>query len=106
MKKFIPWVFSLAFLIAALYFFILLINAGISMDGAQSRADRLQERSKTSLYMLKKKWVGEPRSAVLTASKKLEIEGEIVKDYPEVIEVGDIIFDVKDGKVSDVRYMD
>jgi hypothetical protein len=106
MKKAIPWVLAATLLIAAVYFFVLLVDAGISIDGARTRADRLQGRSELSLYFLKKRWVGESRAEVMGAAKELEQKDVIVKNYSDVIEVGDIIFDISNDKVSDIRYMD
>ena len=91
---------------AAVYFFVLLIDAGISLDGARARTDQLQERGKVSLVLVKHGWVGGSRANLLNMTKCLEKYGVIVMNHPEAVEVGEIVFSISDDEVVDVRYMD
>lgn len=106
MKKYIPWALTALFLAAAVYFFALLIDAGISLDSARSRNDQLQERGKVSLELVKRGWIGESKASLLGMAESLEKNGVIVKSHSETVEVGEIVFSISGEKVVDARYMD
>lgn len=106
MKRYIPWVLAVVSLAAAVYFFVLLVDAGISLDSARARTSQLQERGGVSLELLKRGWIGESRANVLSVAEGLEKKGVIVKNYPEIIEIDGIVFNISGDKVIHVSYMD
>lgn len=106
MKKYIPWVLNAIFLSTALYLFVSLVDAGISLDGARARNDQLRERGRVSLELVRLGWVGRSRVDLLRSVDDIKIEGGVVKNGPDFVEVGEMVFSISDNKVSDVRYMD
>lgn len=106
MKRYIPWMLAVVFLAAAIYFFALLIDVGISVDDAQARTAQLQERGEISLELIKRGWIGEPKATLLSMTEDLERRGVTVKNYPQEVEVGEIVFSISGDKIVDVRYMD
>jgi len=104
MKKWIPWVLFCVTLLAAVYMFILLLNAGGSLGDARSQVDHLNTRSEFVLSILREDWVGKDEASVITLSSKLEQQGVIVGKENNLYEIGELIFVIHDGVVIDVHY--
>jgi len=102
----LPWIlFGLA-LLGAIYACILLLNAGSALDSARSEAARQRERSDLALSIIRKEWIGKDAEGVATLSREFEKQGVIVGTEDGSLEIGDLIFEIKQGSVTDVRYID
>lgn len=106
MIKVIPWIFFGVALAAALYLFVLLLNAGVALDNARSQVTYLRERSDLALSIVRKNWIGKDATRVADLSKELERQGVIVGVEGNDFKVGDLIFETKGGVVTGVRYFD
>ena len=107
MNKRLPWIFvGLAFL-AVIYLFVLLLNTSVALDDARAYSARLRERGVLALSIEREGWVGKDIASVTWLSGELERRGVIVGSEGDgVFEIGDFIFETKDGVVSEVRYID
>lgn len=107
MIKALPWIlFGLA-LVAALYAFALVLNAGGSLDDSRTETARLRERNNIALSIVRKEWVGKDAASVVDLSKELQRKGIMVKRTRDgAFEIGDLIFETKDGVVTQVHYFD
>jgi hypothetical protein len=84
-----------------------LLDAGALIDGAKYRVERLRERSDLALFVIRKEWVGEEAAGVAALSHESGRQGMIAKKAPDgSFEIGDLIFEIKDGVVTQVRYFD
>jgi hypothetical protein len=102
----LPWIlFGLA-LLGVIYAFVLLLNAGSALDSARSEAARQRERSGLALSIIRKEWVGKDAEGVVTLSREFEKQGVVVGTEDGSLEIGDLIFEIKQGSVTDVRYID
>ncbi len=106
MIKWLPWILFCCSLLAAVYSFALLLNAGGALDDARSEVERLRERSDLALVILRKNWLGTEVTSLSTLSKDLRQQGVIVKNHEGVYEIGDIVFETKGGLIKDLRYFD
>ncbi|MEW6301752.1 MAG: hypothetical protein AB1671_29155 [Thermodesulfobacteriota bacterium] len=104
--KGLPWLLFGAAVLAALYVFTLLLNAGSMLDDSRSEASRLRDRSNLALEILRKDWVGRDVTAVASLSEELAQKGVIVGSEEGAVEVGDLVFVVKSGVITEVRYID
>jgi hypothetical protein len=102
----LPWILSGLALLAAIYSFVLLLNAGAALDDARSEVARMRERSDLALSVLRKDWIGKDIASVTNLSKDLERQGAIVKDRAGSFEIGQLVFHTKDGVVTEIRYID
>jgi len=105
MKLLLPWVLFLLALIAAIFSTVHLFDAAVELDSARSEASRQRARNTLTLKVIRHDWVGSRVSAVEELSRKLQQEGVIVGTEDEVIEVGDLLFESKQGTVTDVNYI-
>jgi len=104
--KWVPWVLFALALVATLYSFVLLLNGGAALTDARSEVRRLRERSDLALSIIRRDWLGREAASVTGLSRELEQKGTIVGTEDGSFEVGDLIFEVKDGLVANVRYID
>ena len=106
MKTGIPWtLFGVALVACALLLFKLL-DAGVVLDNARSQADRYRNRADLSLRLIRKEWIGRTSASVGELSKELQQSGTTVGTEGSSFEVGDLVFETKEGKVTAVRYLD
>lgn len=106
MKAGIPWtLFGAALVVCALLLFKLL-DAGVVLDNASPQADRYRSRADLSLRLIQKEWIGRTTASVGELSKELQQSGTTVGTEGSSLEIGDLIFEIKEGKVSAVRYLD
>lgn len=105
MKR-VPWILFGLSLIAVLYLFVLLLNAGSAVGDARSEVAHLRERSDLALTIVRKDWVGKEAARVTALSRELEQKGVIVKTEGSSFEIGDLIFETKGGLITGVRYLD
>lgn len=106
MRRTIPWLLFGVSLFAALCSFILLLNAGAMLDDARSEVARLGERSELVLSIARKGWIGKKADAVANLASELEQKGVIAKRTEGAFEIGQVIFEVSNGVVIEVRYFD
>ena len=107
MIKALPWIFFGAALSAAFYLFVLLLDAGITLDNARSYSTRLRERSDLALSIIRRDWTGKDVALVVALSKEFEEQGVISKRTKEgSFEIGDFIFEIDGDVVTGVRYFD
>jgi hypothetical protein len=102
-----PWLLVCLSFLGNLYLFVLLLDAGALIDGARSSVERLRERSDLALFIVRQEWVGKEVAGVRALSDEIGRQGVIVKNLPDgSFEVGDLIFETKEGIVTQVRYFD
>lgn len=89
-----------------LYLAFLLIDAGVSLDGAKSEVDVLWKRRQEALAILNRDWVGRPASELDALAEDVESQGFLVSRDGETREIGDFLFEVEDGVVKEVRDLD
>ncbi len=106
MIKALPWIFFGLTSLAAIYLFVLLLDAGMALDNARSQTTYLRERCDLALTIVRKEWIGKDSKHVAELSKELERQGVIVGTERNVYKIGDFIFETSDGVVSGVRYID
>ena len=106
MKKVLPWIlFGLAS-VAALYSFMLLMDASLALEDSRSRNAQLRGRCQLALTILRKDWIGREVIGVSDLSNELKHNGVIVSAVDNSYTIGDIIFETRGGVVSGVRYFD
>lgn len=64
MKKLIPWILFALSVTAALYLFVLLLNAGSALDDRTSSVARLRERGDLALAVIRRDWVGKDMASL------------------------------------------
>ncbi|MGH8032194.1 MAG: hypothetical protein ACREO8_07490 [Luteimonas sp.] len=99
---------ALAFSLAAnAYLFLKLLDSGIMLDNSRSEVERQRARSELSLAIINRNWVGQSSNTISAISKELAEEtGAIVGTEGGGIEVGDLVFESKDGVITEVHYID
>ncbi len=102
----LPWILCGIALVAAIYSFALLLNAGASIDDARSEVARMRERSDLALSVLRKDWIGKDVASVTNLSKDLARQGQVVKGRAGSLEIGQLVFHTKNGVVDEIRYID
>jgi hypothetical protein len=105
MKTKLLWLALLTTILVSVYLTSLLLDAGISLDGARSHGQRTQARSELALTFLAEKWVGASKEDLLNSAKKLP-ENVIIKEHNEIVEIGDIKFEISNDKISSIDYID
>lgn len=106
MIKAVPWVFFSLTLLAAIYLFVLLLDAGVALDNARSQTTYMRERSDLALTIVRKEWIGKGSKHLADLSKELEQQGVIVGSEGNDYKIGDFIFETNNGVVSGVHYID
>lgn len=107
MTRMLPWLLFGLSLLAALYLFVLLLNAGTTLDDARSEVTRLRERNELVLSITRKEWIGKEAASVADLASEFERQGVIAKKTKDgSFEIGDLIFEIKDDVVTQVRYFD
>jgi hypothetical protein len=105
MTKTIPWFLFSITLAGALYLFVLLLNAGGAIDDSRWRATELRNRGELLLTIARRDWIGRDTSSAEALAIELEQEGVSVKRLPDgSFELGDIVIEVKDGVVSQMKF--
>ena len=103
----LPWLLFGIALVAASYVSVLLINAAVELDDARSQEAYLSERSALALRIARKGWIGRDEASVQTFAAELEADGVITKrTTDDSFELGDIIVEVKDGVVTQMKVFD
>lgn len=95
----------ISFSVAA-YKFALLLDSGIALDDARSEAGRQRDRANRILIIVKRDWTGRPVGDVVKLSDEFHDRGAIVKVRKDRVEIEDVIFEIENGGVVDVRYFD
>lgn len=107
MIRALPWLLFGLSVLAALYLFVLLLNAGVALDDARSQVARLRERNELVLSIARKEWIGKEAASVADLANEFERQGVIAKKTKDgSFEIGDLIFEIKNGVVTQVRYFD
>ncbi|HPN80205.1 hypothetical protein [Dokdonella sp.] len=107
MIRAIPWTLFAASILAALFLFVLLLNAGVALDDSKLEVLRLRERSELVLRITRKDWIGKEATSVADLAHEIGRQGVITKRTKDgSFEIGDLIFEIKDGVVTQVRYFD
>jgi hypothetical protein len=88
------------------YLALLLLNGGFELDDARSVAEQLLKRREVVLEILKRDWVGRPVASVDKLAADLKRKGVVVGVEGKEREIGDFLFEIKDGIVIDVRDLD
>lgn len=86
--------------------FTLLLDNGVALDDARSEMERQRDRSNHALMIIKAEWIGRSFVDVIELSDKFKRKGSIIKINEDNIEIEDMIFNIKDGVVIDVKYFD
>lgn len=105
MKKILPWILFSLTLVLSLYFFALLLNAGSAIDDARRSEEWHREKSELVIKMLRKDWIGRSISQVNDLSNELKAQDHIVKINGDAFEIDGVIFETKNGIVTEVRFM-
>lgn len=100
------WLGLAVSLIGNAWLFLLLVDAGILIDNAQSTTENLWERRQLAIEIMKRDWLGRPVSALEDLARDLKADGVIVKTRGQTHEIGSFLFDVEGGVVIDVRDFD
>lgn len=106
MKRKFLWLGLVLSLVGNVYLIMLLVDAGIVLDNAKSEVDLLWNRRELALEIIRLEWVGRPTSELDKLAGELKGDGVLVGLDGDSREIGDFIFDVEDGVVTDVRDLD
>jgi hypothetical protein len=107
MMKALPWVLFALALVGAVVAFGLLLNAGSALDSARSQATHLRARGEVALTIIRKQWIGRDAAEVVELVAEMDQQGVIAKRGTDgSFEIGDFVFETKDGVVTHVRYFD
>jgi hypothetical protein len=94
-------------LVANIYLLAKFFDAGIMVDNSRSEAKRQRERSEVSLALVNRAWIGKRSDEIADVSKELGDKfGLILGTEGDAIEVGDLVFETKDGVITEVHYID
>jgi hypothetical protein len=106
MNKILGTVLAIS-LVANVYLIAKWLDAGIMLDNSQNEMSRQRARSELSLAIIKTAWIGKRSDAFSLLSKELEGKtGAIAGIEGDAIELGDLVFETKDGVITDVHYID
>ncbi|WP_035217160.1 hypothetical protein [Desulfobulbus elongatus] len=106
MIRALPWIFFGLALLVVLYLSVLLLNGGAALNDARSEVERLRERSNIALSIVRKDWIGKDATSVNELSREFGRQGVIVGVEDGVFEIGDFIFETRDGLIMEVHYID
>lgn len=84
----------------------MLLNAGGELGDARSETERLRARSIVAISIVRSDWIGREAEEVRFLYQRLKDENVVVGVDGNLREIGDIIFEIQAGVVSDVRYID
>lgn len=104
--KWVPWIISIVTTAGFGWALFLLLDSGIALDDARSEVARQRERSNQLISIICSDWVGRPSQEVELLSKLMSDQGVLVGKDDEDVEIGDVIFELKQGTVTNVRYID
>lgn len=105
--KWVPWIISILFGLAAIFLAITVLDTAISLDHARSEQQRQRERSDLALSLLRERLVGEPEASLASTILAAEKSGAIVKAAPGVeVQIGEIVIRIEDRKIASVEYFD
>lgn len=104
--KWIPWIISIVTTAGFGWAFLLLLDSGVALDDVRSEVARQRERSNQSISIIRSDWVGRPSQEVEVLSKSMSDLGVLVGKNGEDVEIGELIFVLKKGAVTNVRYID
>lgn len=107
MIRVVPWLLFGLSLFAGIYLFFLLLDAGVALDDARSQVARLRERNELMLSVARKDWIGRPAASVSDLGSEFMRPGLITKKTEDgALEIGDLVFEIKNGVVTHIRYLD
>jgi hypothetical protein len=105
--KALPWVLFALALVGAVGAFALLLNAGSALDNARSQTMHLRDRGDVALTIIRKQWIGREAADVAALVAEMDQQGVIAKAGTDgSFEIGDLVFETKNGVVTQVRYFD
>lgn len=81
----------------------LLLDAGLTLDGAEVQAEVLRNRRREALLIIGHGWIGRRAIALDELARALEGKGVLVGRDGGTREIGDYFFDVEEGIVTGVR---
>jgi hypothetical protein len=93
-------------LVGNVYLILRLVDAGIVLDNATSEVDLLWKRRQVALEIISRGWVGRPVGELDEVAGDLNDDGVLVGHDGDAREIGDFIFEVENGLVTDVRDLD
>lgn len=105
MRK-VLWIVLAVSLIVNLVFSALLLDAGIMLDNARSQVDLLWERREQALEIMRRDWLGRSADEVDSLARDLEAQGIPIGTEGDTREIGDFLFEIKDGLVTHIRDLD
>lgn len=102
----LPWALLILAVAGIACMSILLLDSAVALDDARSEVSRQQARGKQALSVIREDWVGRSASQVISLSAEAgRGDGSIAHDS-DVIEVDDLVFRMRQGRVTDVEYID
>lgn len=102
--KYVPWLICVVSLGVAGWMALLLLDGGFALTDARSQVDYLEERSELALSFVRAQWIGRTRAELQPFTEAAQQRGVIVKDRPDVVEVGDMSFHIVDGRITHITY--
>lgn len=106
MKRFFRFALIALLLIVAISSFLLLINAGLELDNARSETSRQRDRSNISLLIINSYWKGKDQSELDKIIPIVQQPGMVIEKETELVQIGDLLFHLRNGKIYDVIYLD
>jgi hypothetical protein len=107
MTRKLPWLLFCLSLIATTYLLILLFDAGLALDDSRTQSSHLRKRSELALMIARKDWIGRSSKSVEDLATELEQQGITAKRREDgSFEIGTVVFETRDGVVTQMRYFD
>lgn len=100
----LSWILFALAAVATLSLCVLWLDLAITLDDARSETKRIRERSELALSVIQSDWVGREAAKVTALSDRFEKQGVITGTEDGAVEIGDLIFEVREGVVTGVRY--
>lgn len=106
MKKILWFAFSIS-LAANVFLLAKWLDAGVVVDHLRSEASRQRARSELSLVLVSRAWVGRSSGDLTVLSSDINREAGAGMSFEgDAVELGDLVFEVKSGVITEVRYID
>ena len=100
------WILLAISFASNVYLMLLLVDAGVILDNTQTKFDQLWNRRKEALTIINHAWVGRSATDLEELANELKDHGIKVSLDGDAREIGDFLFEVEDGVVTEVRDLD
>jgi hypothetical protein len=82
-----------------------MLDRAAAADDAYSEVDHLGQRAALALEVLNRDWIGRPAADLEELARRMDGDGALVKQHDDVVEIDDLVFRTRDGRVVRVEFL-